>query len=487
MAKKILSVGFEIPGGEIEKVDLSSNQSLLDADIIVFFPGIPHRYHDENYKGKPCLTDDSSFRSRQALNHWRRELVAAFEAGKLVFVFLSKPETVFAATGEVTYSGSGRNARAARHVEELSSYQAIPVKWRFHSAIGREMVVKPDARFFLPYWTEFGVYSQYNTYLEGDGLKDFLVKTKSGDRIVGACIRKGRGALMAVPTLELDTDTLLEERNVDGETDFYWTEDAVVLGKKFASNLVAVAEALASDASITPPPDWTRNENYRLSEENEIERGIQEVTDQIATLDDQRRELESKLRAAGTLRNLLFEQGKPLESAVLEALRLLGFDAKGLREDDSEFDAVFTSPEGRFIGEVEGKDNRAINIDKFSQLERNLNEDFARDEVDAYAKGVLFGNAFRLQPPDSRRDPFTEKCRTAAARLGVALVSTPDLFLACKYLKGNVDLDYARQCREAIFTASGVVVVFPAPPMNQIRRTEIQVEAAAKEGGLNSS
>lgn len=131
-----------------------------------------------------------------------------------MFVLLSKPETVFAATGQVTYSGTGRNARGTRHVAELNSYQAVPVKWQYQSAVGREMVANAEARFFAPYWSEFGMHSQYNTYLEGDGLKDFLVKTKSGNRIVGACIRKGRGALIAVPALVLDTDkkneTLME-------------------------------------------------------------------------------------------------------------------------------------------------------------------------------------------------------------------------------------------------------------------------------------
>jgi hypothetical protein len=324
----------------------------------------------KNYHGKPCLTDNASFRSRQALDHWRRELIAAFDAGKLIIVFLSAPETVFAATGEVTRSGSGRSIITQRVVSELNSYQAIPVKWKFHSASGREMVVNSTAHFFRPYWSEFAGHSEYNTYLEGEGLEHFLVKTKSGNRIVGACLRKGRGALVAVPALDLDIDELTEERNVDGDTDAYWNSDAIIFGKKFVSSLAAMAEALASEAAVTPAPEWTRSENYLLTEERNIRKNIAEVTERIACLDDRRRRLTEELESAGSLRNLLFEQGKPLEKAVLEALNLIGFDAKGLRDEVSEFDAVFSSSEGRFIGEVEGKDRRAINVDKFSQLER---------------------------------------------------------------------------------------------------------------------
>jgi hypothetical protein len=63
----------------------------------------------------------------------------------------------------------------------------------------------------------------------------------------------------------------------------------------------------------------------------------------------------------------VYEKGALLEQAILQALRLIGFEAEQYRESDSEFDVVFVSPEGRCLGEAEGKDNRAINIDKLSR------------------------------------------------------------------------------------------------------------------------
>lgn len=41
----------------------------------------------------------------------------------------------------------------------------------------------------------------------------------------------------------------------------------------------------------------------------------------------------------------------------------MGFTAEPYADAESEFDAVFTSSEGRFLGEVEGRDSRAINIE----------------------------------------------------------------------------------------------------------------------------
>src|SRR4029079_13473672 len=118
-----------------------------------------------------------------------------------------------------------------------------------------------------------------------------------------------------------------------------------------------------------------------------------------------------------------------------------------------------------FIGEAEGKDSKPINIDKLRQLEMNIQEDLARDEVTEPARGALFGNGFRLQPLSERPSEFfTEKCLKAAARAGTALVRTPDLFFAAKYVRESDDTEFARACRRAIFEQAGGVVTFPPAP-----------------------
>ena len=102
-----------------------------------------------------------------------------------------------------------------------------------------------------------------------------------------------------------------------------------------------------------------------------------------------------------------------------------------------------------------------MNIDKLSQLERNLHEDYSRDEVKEYAHGVLFGNSFRLLPPSERKDYFTEKCQSGAKRAGIALVRTTDMFEVSKYLKEHDDVEFAKKCRDAVFQAKGEIVNFP--------------------------
>ena len=141
----------------------------------------------------------------------------------------------------------------------------------------------------------------------------------------------------------------------------------------------------------------------------------------------------------------------------------MGFRATPFKDSDSEFDVVFESNEGRHIGEVEGKDNKSVSVEKLRQLSMNIHEDLQREEVSNPTKPVLFGNAFRLQPITTRGKPFTEKCIAAAVMSSTALVFTPDLFFVVKYLLHNEDLDYARECRRTLSDTNGRVS-FPKPP-----------------------
>lgn len=212
----------------------------------------------------------------------------------------------------------------------------------------------------------------------------------------------------------------------------------------------------------TPEPDWAGASSYRLQIESQIEEKLIELTQSIEEQVAARENKRNELKQHASIRRLLYEKGALLESAVRDTLNLMGFDAKSFKDSESEFDALFTGLEGRFIGEVEGKDNKAINVDKFSQLERNIHEDFAKDDVEDMAHGILFGNAYRVSPPSDRAEFFTDKVFRAAKRAGVGLVRTTDLFEVARYLKEHDDPEYAKKCREAIATAKGKLVKFPA-------------------------
>ncbi|MYC66095.1 MAG: hypothetical protein F4X12_07165 [Acidobacteriia bacterium] len=465
MPSRIFTVGFDLPGDEFEHVPLDSDQSLLDADIVLFEPSLPLDPYgrDQSYNGRRLLGERDSVRYPENARHWASELVAATNAGKLVIVYLTKPELCYRHTGEQTFSGTGRSRVTTDIVTDASSYDAVPQITSVQSKSGREVKLTTDASLLAPYWREFGSTSPYEAFIDGE-FTNVLITTKAGANKVGALVR-GKGTMLLLPPLRYNQDSFVVRDEESGKA--CWSREALRFGKRLVATLTALSDAIRAGRSRTPPPRWAQDGKWTTEKERDLLSDIASATASISELHERRTLLEQSLEEAGSLRGLLYEQGPPLEAAVREALGLFGFSAKPFRGGDSEFDVVFESAEGRCLGEVEGKDSRAINVAKLSQLERNLQEDFARDDVTTYAKGVLFGNAERLvAPADRNPQTFTAKCATAAKRSGIALVRTMDLFEPSRYLRETGDEAYAASCREAICMTTGEVVVFPVPPVS---------------------
>ena len=459
MSRQILSIGFDFPGLEDCVRGYSSDQSLLDADLIIFEPNIFEYSRDVDYGGKPCLAANSSFQFLAATEHWKRELSTCLQNGKTVFLFFAKFEEIYIHTGEKQFSGTGRNARTTNVVRTTDNYKFCPISLPTivpKSGAGVTYLGHPA---FATFWTEFRKFLTYESYL--DGKVDVpLYVTRTANRTVGALFRIGQGHLALLPPLRLPEEYILTH----GE-DQSWTEAGLQVGKRLVQVLIEIDRSLRSSDEGTPPPPWSAGELFALPEVQRIRASMVQVAGQIDALKTEEVQLAEALKREEQLAGLLFEKGKPLERAIILSLELLGYSAENYNDGSLELDQIIISPEGdRFIGEAEGKDSSAINIEKFRQLEGNIQEDLARPEVSAPATGILFGNAFRLDAPDSRGEFFTEKCMRNAARLNAVLIRTPDLFSVARYLRTTPNVDFAARCRKAVLNARGKIVDFPEIP-----------------------
>ena len=474
--KRILTIGLELASADSQYASFQSKTSLLDWDIVLFKPQISEfTNYGDHFQGKPSLSESSSFRLKECCEHWRREIKQAVETGKTVVVFLSGLEEVYVDTGQRTYSGTGRNQKTTRHVAEYNNYNAIPAALSPVSATGSAMKLSArGGELIAPYWAEFEGDSKYHVIL-ADVKVPACIVTRTGDKAVGALYRSkvSAGTLLLLPDIDFYPDSFLKEKG-DKQT---WTAAAEKFAGRMISTVVALDHTLRSATEITPEPAWATEPKFVLGAEGALRAQLLDAERQVEEAQKRKEQLAEQLRSAGAYRALLFEKGKPLENVIIEALRLLGFRAAPFKESDSEFDVVFESEEGRLIGEAEGKDNKAVNIDKLRQLSMNIHEDLQRESVTAPAKPVLFGNGFRLQPLNDRPDPFTEKCHSAAATSSTALVFTPDLFWPVQYLLSNSNADYAKACRQALLSSTGRVA-FPASPSGAQVQHEVRVEAA---------
>lgn len=473
MAKQILTVGVDLATDAVSEEDFDSRTSLLDWDIILFRPSIESwiSYRDQ-YKGKPSLDDQASFKIKEASEHWRREIKQAFESGKTIVVFLPAIQEVYIDTGERRYSGTGRNRSTTRIVDLFNNYQCIPLDLNPVNANGTLVKLAfKGAEVLAPYWSEFAEYSEYCVLIQNNECPPTM-QTRNGDKTVGTLLRhqKSGGSIVCLPDIDFYQEGFLESE--DGDKGTEWTGDARKFAARLVSSIVGLDAALQAEGESTPEPGWAVDPRFALGLELTLRSKLLEVESELERVQRNKEDVLRQLADAGSLRGLLYEKGKALEKVVIAALKLLGFDAKPFREGASEFDVVFESTEGRLIGEAEGKDSKAINVDKLRQLAMNLHEDLQREEVTAPAKGVLFGNAYRLTAPDSRTEQaFTDKCIVAAKSNGTALLATSELFHASQYLSSRSDGTFASACRQAILNGTGVISL-PKAPVELLTPTE---------------
>ncbi|MGI8488480.1 hypothetical protein QWJ20_08050 [Pectobacterium sp. S5] len=322
----------------------------------------------------------------------------------------------------------------------------------------------------LSYWNEFSNKSRFNVTLNLERSTP-IIFTKIGDMEVGSLVQgeQGNGAILLLPDIDFYEEDFL---NDEGE----WTDNAVQFSARFIQEIIKLSKAINSSSEITPPPEWTEATAFKLKKEKVINEKLIKVEKKLNDIQRDKEELLDKIHGASELRNLLFEKGKPLEQAIHLALNAIGFKVSHFDNGESEFDAIFISEEGRFIGEAEGKDNKPINIEKLRQIALNIHEDLKRDDISEPAKSVLFGNPYRMLPIENRDEPFSAKCVSSAKASSTALVFTPDLFMVAKYLSDNQSKAFAKRCRNAILKTIGRVKFPDIPNKKEVTLIENDIE-----------
>jgi hypothetical protein len=459
MGRVIATVSSSIPGHADWDAEFGSAVSILHADIVLFCPDISNYLVNQgldSFQGKRILSEDSSATIQQHSSRWQQELSLLLDNGKTVFILMR-------ALDEVNlYAGihHATRLRATVNTVPYDNYRFLPVPVpKIVNSSTRAMVFCGNQT-FATLWAEFGERMEPEAYFDGTVSGTFL-STKVGGKTIGAVLRRGTGHLVFMPPLGFDDEDLTYVRR--GET--YWKKSAVAMGERLVALLVDIDSSLRNEGGRTPAPAWVSTAAVKSPAQSRGEKRIAGIESALAKLGESHAKFTSEVKRESRLDALLYEKGKPLEVGVTLALQILGFTASGFDDGDMELDQIVLAPEGqRYIGECEGKDDAHINVEKFRQLQSNIQEDCERGDPSEPAVGILFGNGFRLRDPASRPAQFTEKCIRRAASTLTVLVTTPDLYRAASYARTSGNSEYAAACRRALFEARGRVVQFPDPP-----------------------
>lgn len=463
--KNLVTVNTNFPTIE-NQIEYLSGESLLDYEIVVFNPGFPHLYREEFSSGGSCISIESSENLKAAMSHWSNELLGALKAGKTIFFLMNEQEIDSAASGATV-----KNKSRTFHTYSVNNYSVLPLNLEIRNAKGKQII--NEHKNYNGLYEAIKDIANYKVIFSSNiGTKIFAAKDGS---IVATEIQLKDipGKLILLPYFTFDSMVRYDEESKDE----FWTDKALQTSHAVASQLVALDKIFRHEEDLTPTPEWI-DLLERPSKVADIDKEIITIDSEISKFQKQKELAEDLRNELLSYTHLLYESGNNLETAIEKALRLLDYEVENYRNDALEIDHVITSPEGkRMIGESEGKDNSAINITKFRQLETNINEDFARDEIETPAKGILFGNGFRFTKPDDREEQFTKKCLTNAQRLGTALVRTADLYSVALYVLNNPkDYEFKKACRDAIEGTSGSIVEFPSPTSGKKIKRKVEVK-----------
>lgn len=454
--KTIAGVNKEIPGIK-NFISYDSGQSLADFDIVIFNPDLPY-YDRQSYSdGSSSIDRVSGDQAIKSISHWKNEITNALKEGKTIFFLLAEHVRDTYVTG----ISSSKAKLTVYNSSSLSNYEVAPFPINVVNSIGTQIKIV-DKRFKVLLDT-LKDYIQYNAYIDVES-KTPIATTSNGSRVLSVIYKlKGfAGNLVLLPYFDLNVDSLTE---ADAKGEEVWSKLALGIGTKIIDNLKELDKILTQQSDLTPQPDWVKN-IPKSKYITDIEEEITNINLNIQKMQTDKNEKEKELKNAFHPTALLYETGQSLEQAIESVLKQLGYTVSNFREGAFEIDHIIVSPEGkRLIGETEGKDNSAVGIDKFRQLESNINEDFQQDQVFEPASSILFGNGYRLEELSSRESQFTDKCLTNAKRLSTVLVQTSDLFPVAMYLQDHPDDDaFKTECRKIIESSIGKVATFPSIP-----------------------
>lgn len=440
MKLRILSVDLELDNEQITNAGFTDAPSFHDFDIVLIDPlGVTNFLGEQDHEYKyGVLTLDYDVKGtnewvRKTINHRRKETEHFLSLGRLLVCILRCPH--------VAYLCSRRDdwPRPGEKENWVDNYGWFPLGGAADSMIlilresrGSKIDLTNPRHPFAPYFNTLNDDLHYEAYLDQAKTPYYFedlhtIAETHGELPVGFGFKLQGGQVVFVPPVK--------------EPDF----------KKLADILLSCVSATIGTVEETEPPPWLPDYKASVPGLLQLEKKIetqtaelQEFTAQLDDLGEQKAEREKYLK-------LLYEQGKfQLEPVVRDAFSLLGFTVKEAEPSDG----LLISDEGEALLEVEGKDNKAINIDKCRQLLDNVLDD--EKKTQQLKKGILVGNGFRLKNLGERTEQFTLRAIESATGNHFCLLTSAILFhLVCQVLEKRDNGELKTQIRKQLLATDG--------------------------------
>src|SRR5680860_342200 len=250
MKKDIFTMGFEIPGFSNLEKDLSSNLSLMDADIVAISPEItrPNGYGWVNFSsgGNGCYDVASSKTFLQKSENLKKELLDMLKLGKTIFLFLSKKNSY-------TFANSVSSPRKGQNTYNTmtgTNYDFLPINLgKLTSASGKKIQFSGN-HIFTKFNKIFSKNLYYQAYIENPDTNQIIYTGKDKGKVLGFINRVGNGHIIILPQIGYDEKKFLEYNEEKDEN--FWSKEAIGFGKSLVQNLIDIDKNISLNSDKTP-------------------------------------------------------------------------------------------------------------------------------------------------------------------------------------------------------------------------------------------
>lgn len=437
---RILSLGFPMPGPQVDNHSFASAPVFFDYDAIVVNPQALSQLIEEVVAGSKEHTTRSRERVVNAptepdvvgladlLRDRRDETARLLARGGLVVCF-AYPNVVHHRVAGFT----GCDRYFWLPAPPGLQYRE-PVLRR---GVGSEIMPLEHDHPFGPFIHQFRTKLAYQAYFADDA-PGFAAAARVFARSAGGAaiavelsLAQGRAVFLPPPA---------RPPSGDGR---YAYSNAIQEGIRQALRL----------ASTSRPPPWLRQYDLpglsqRRVAHDEAQRQVAQAQESLAADEDAVEELDR-------YRRLLWQAGKfGLEEPVRAALALLGFQV--VPQDIDAPAELWLETDRRnkrtALLEVEASEE-AVGLDGHYRLRRRLEEAIAQGKPQ---RGLLIISGYRTQPPSERPAQYQDTLRVAAESMRYCVATTGQLFQAVRAaLEGDEATVHA--FRERLLTTEGVM------------------------------
>lgn len=445
MALRLLSLDFDpVYGESATRATFTGDVSVFDYDVVIWDPERTFSettQYSDSYKGLPSLSETRSAELRSAVERRHSEFVGFLKAGRSLVVVLRPPQACYVATGQVEYSGTGRNARQTRIVTRLDLLDALPVDLGAISiGSGDRIEVLGDGP--LPaFLRKYRADLTYAATVVAP-TATALARVQGTDRAVSLHTTvDGGGLLFAIPDTVYDLE-VNEDLEGDDEAELEWPERAA----EFQTDLIASIEALTGQSEINRPA-WA--DTYTTSAERAAR---EKVAKQQASVERARRALtksQEELSRVEALNQLYLGTGRTLELQVRNVMAILGGTVREPEPGRADWHVDFGGTTA--VLEVKGV-TKSASEKNAAQLEKWVAGAFETSGVSP--KGILVVNTWRDRPLAERIDvDFPAQMIPYSTARGHCLLTGLDLFVIASDIQR--DSKQAERWRRKILTTAG--------------------------------